>query len=423
MTSPLKKAAFWIVMILLTWLTIECAALVGYRAINHTWFSYSEAISALSSSAPTDSSEFILRGLADLKMGDFVEVLHPYFGFVAEPQQNKKEWKVSDFGFPLSDTPSPVTRKAPNKVIVGVFGGSFTQWVYLSLKPILERRGRETGKEFVVLNFGIGGHKQPQQLMILNYLLAIGAEFDVVINIDGFNEVMLPASENIPNNVNPYYPRAWDKRTAAAVNAPSVRLIGRREEVKERKERWANSFRKHRLYLSPTLFLIWQARDHSFARIIYATNQRIAAEGAKSQSYTMRGPAYTFSEPDQLYRDLVAVWKRSSLQMKNLCEANGIRYHHFLQPNQYVAGSKPMNGDEARKAINPASPYKEAIEHAYPEMEKAIADLQKQGVAAEDLTQIYSNHPEPIYIDDCCHTNTEGSEIVAKRILETVFPK
>jgi hypothetical protein len=423
MTSRLKKTAFWIAMLVMVWLVVEGSALIGYRLTNRTWFSYSEALNALSASAPADSSEFVLRGLADLRMGDFVEVLHPYFGFVADPQQNKPEWKVSAFGFPLSDALTPVAKRAPNKVVVGVFGGSFTQWVYLSLKSLLEKRSRETEKEFVVINFGIGGHKQPQQLMILNYLLAIGAEFDIIINIDGFNEVTLPVSENIPNKVNPYYPRAWDKRTATAVNGPTVRLIGLREAAKKKKEHWANSFRKRRFYVSPSLFFIWQVRDRALARTIYMINQRIEAEAAPSSSYAMRGPAYAFSEPNQLYRDLVAVWKRSSLQMRNLCEANGIRYYHFLQPNQYVAGSKPMNGDEARKAINPASPYKEGVEHGYPELIKAMAELQRQGVVAEDLTQIYLGHPEPLYIDDCCHTNTEGSEIVAKRILDLVFPK
>src|SRR2546430_3866817 len=127
MTSRLKKAAFWIAMIVMVWLVVEGAALIGYRLTNHTWFSYSEALSALSSSAPADSQEFVLRGLADLRMGDFVEVLHPYFGFVADPKQNKPEWKVSAFGFPLSDAPTPVAKRAPNKVVVGVFGGAFTQ--------------------------------------------------------------------------------------------------------------------------------------------------------------------------------------------------------------------------------------------------------------------------------------------------------
>ena len=35
------------------------------------------------------------------------------------------------------------------------------------------------------------GYKQPQQLLVLSYFLSIGQTFDLVVNIDGFNEVAL----------------------------------------------------------------------------------------------------------------------------------------------------------------------------------------------------------------------------------------
>ena len=41
------------------------------------------------------------------------------------------------------------------------------------------------------LCFSHEGYKQPQQLLILSYFLSIGQSFDVVVNIDGFNEVAM----------------------------------------------------------------------------------------------------------------------------------------------------------------------------------------------------------------------------------------
>ena len=35
------------------------------------------------------------------------------------------------------------------------------------------------------------GYKQPQQLLVPTYFLSIGQVFDLVVNIDGFNEVAL----------------------------------------------------------------------------------------------------------------------------------------------------------------------------------------------------------------------------------------
>ena len=41
----------------------------------------------------------------------------------------------------------------------------------------------------MILNFAADAVKQPQQLIYLNYFLGLGQKFDLVINIDGFNDV------------------------------------------------------------------------------------------------------------------------------------------------------------------------------------------------------------------------------------------
>jgi hypothetical protein len=417
------KASFWIIMVLSTWILLEGISFIGYRAINHSWFSYAKARKALTIEDPTSSPEVAVLGLAELRDGDFVEVLHPYFGFVADPQRNQPWWHVSDFGFILSDKPSPITKRSPGKVVIGVFGGSFTIPVYLSLKSVLNAHATELGREFVVINFGLGGYKQPQQLMVLNYLLALGGEFDLVINLDGFNDVALPAADNLPKKVNPFYPRRWDQRTAHAINPETMRLLGRREITKHERKRWAHVFTKYHLHLSPTLFLLWQAQDRRMARAIHETNRKMETSGATTQSYTMQGPPYEQTDEERLYHDIADVWKRSSIQMKALCEANGAKYYHFLQPNQYVAGSKPMMDEEKKQAINETSPYRSGVVKGYPELIKAGESLVAAGVKFTDLTMIYADHAELLYQDSCCHTNSAGSDIVAKRIYEVIYPR
>ena len=46
-------------------------------------------------------------------------------------------------------------------------------------------------RELVPLCLSHEGYKQPQQLLVLAYFLSIGQPFDLVVNIDGFNEVAL----------------------------------------------------------------------------------------------------------------------------------------------------------------------------------------------------------------------------------------
>jgi len=420
MTFRIRNALFYVIMLAGVWLFVEAISFIAYRGVNHSWFSFTDACQQLNAAALPSSPEARVTGVSDLKWNDFAEVLHPYAGFVADPQQNKPELKVSDFGFVLTDAPSPILKKSPGKIIVGVFGGSFTNWAYLALKNLLASRPASPGSEFVVLNFSAAGYKQPQQLMVLNYLLALGAEFDIVINLDGFNDIALPVVENIPNDVNPFFPRGWDRRTADAINPATIRLIGYLETTKERKQDWAQAFRRSPLYHSPTLFLLWRMRDRGLAQTIYETNEKIRTSAAKSRAYVMHGPRYSSNGEEQIYHDLVEVWKRCSLQMKYLCDANGIRYFHFLQPNQYVDGSKPMSAAERQQALNEKSPYKPAVVRGYPILAQAGRELRGAGVNFTDLTMIYSTHEELLYVDDCCHTNMEGADIVAQRIYETI---
>lgn len=424
MSQKVRTTLVWVIVLLATGLCVEALSLIAYSIMNRSSFSYSRAVSKLDASISPSLLEAPLTGLSGLRwVDDLVEVLHPYLGFVADPSQNKPELKVSDFGFLENGDSSPVLKRSPGKVIVALFGGSFSRLTDDSLKSILNNHASAIGKEFTVINFAANGYKQPQQLMVLNYFLALGAEFDVVINLDGFNEVALPPSENIPYNVNPFYPRKWDRRTASAISPTIVRLIGYAEVSKESKEKWAQAFKNHHLYLSPTLFLFWQVRDNKLSRIIYETNQRIKTEWSKSQSYTMRGPPYVFENEEQLYHDLVEVWKRCSLQMKNLCDANGAKYYHFLQPNQYVEGSKPMSEAERRQSVNKESRFADGAVKGYPFLIKAGKDLQSAGVQFADLTMIFSEHREVLYIDDCCHTNRDGTDIVANRIYEEIYAK
>lgn len=421
MGAKLKTTVFWIIMLSGTWLSMEVFSVLAYRIINRSFFSYSRALASLDNSISSSSPALPLAGLSELKWDvGFVEVLHPYFGFVADPYRNKPELHVSNLGFLFSDGTSPILKRSAGRTIVGLFGGSFSKLCYFSLKSVFERHSAALSKDFVVINFATDGYKQPQQLMILNYLLALGAEFDTVINLDGFNEVSLPPSENIPNHVNPFYPRKWDRRTAKAINPAILRLVGYVEITKNSKEEWAQMWKSHHFYVSPTLFLIWQYRDNLLARKIYAVSQAIITEGAESQSYTTGGPWYAYGNEGELYHDLAGMWKRCSSQMKSLCDANGAKYYHFLQPNQYVEGSKPMAEEERRQAVNPESRFADGAVKGYPFLAKAGDELHGDGVNFTDLTMIFSEHRELLYIDDCCHTNREGCDIVAERIFEII---
>jgi hypothetical protein len=407
-------------MFLLMWLTVEGISLIAYFIVNRQAFSYADAAAQLSVTEPTTAAERALTAAAGNNWNGLVEVLHPYFGIVGDPRQSEPMWDVSEFGFLNSGGVNPILKRSPDKVIVALFGGSFAGVIYPSLKQVVEQHGIAANKTFVVMNFAAGGYKQPQQLMILSYLLAAGAEFDLVLNVDGFNEVTLPPVENIPNGVHPFYPRSWDKRTATVFTTATLRLIGQVEVTKQTRRQWARRLKRSRLYASPTLFLAWQSWDRILAGKVSELNRQLASIERDSSSFMMHGPRYTAESHEQLFRDLADLWKNASIQMKALCDAHGAGYYHFLQPNQYIEGSKPMGEAERKIALNEASPYGKAAALGYPFLWAAGSELEKAGVQFIDLTRIFSDHPEMLYIDDCCHTNAAGSAVVTEHILRVL---
>jgi hypothetical protein len=114
------------------------------------------------------------------------------------------------------------------------------------------------------------------------------------------------------------------------------------------------------------------------------------------------------------------IWARSSLQLHHLCRSKGIEYYHFLQPNQYVEGSKPMSDEETKIAISSNSKYGMAAKEGYPFLIDRGKWLRDNGVSFTDLTMIFLHTPKELYIDDCCHLNMVGYSRIVKEIVRTL---
>jgi hypothetical protein len=142
--------------------------------------------------------------------------VHPYFGFVRRPKDPPDPAALPVNGFGFVDTQSPIQHREKGKVIVGILGGSLAEEFCDNGLPEFEAQlkklPRFADKRIVFVRLAISGYKQPQQLFVVNYLLALGAEFDLIVNIDGYNEIALPVVENKPAGVFPSFTREWGIR-------------------------------------------------------------------------------------------------------------------------------------------------------------------------------------------------------------------
>lgn len=348
-----------------------------------------------------------------------MQVLHPYLGFVLNPAF-KVDWRDVDAqGF--MHRPGEVDPPAGTpRFVLGLFGGSVAGGLCMrgrdDILAELRRSPRLQGKTIVVRCFAMGGYKQPQQLMALSYALSLGYTFDLVVDVDGVNEATLPIHDNLSQGVNPFYPRGWSTMVAGAPSVEALKTVGRIAAAKDERLQRSRLCASRPLAWSPSCHLLWTALDRRLAHRIYEGERALASLAPAEQTFVARGPAFAGQPRPQVCRQLADEWARSSTLMNALARDRGTLFLHFLQPNQYLPGSKPMGRQERLVAVDPAHPYKPAIEDCYPVFVEAGQGLAAHGVPFHDLTQLFAGHPEPLYDDTCCHYNDEGYRLVAQAI-------
>lgn len=425
MSLPLrKKIIFYLILVCCVWIFTEGV----FFAAGHIFFGNisslrSEREQIVLESADHQDSNILQEERKSKKNWN---VIHPFLGYVTEginrnhkcPDQDDCDQRLrtyDDFPFPKS---------TDDNLLVAIIGGSFAGGVSYGSSPglvehFLKKVPRFQGKKITVYHLAAGGYKQPQQLLKINYFLSLGAEFDVIINIDGFNEIALPGVENLSKGVHPVFPRNWYYYVDTALNPQLLALYGKRENYRLERFGWANFFSTPLINFLPSTNVLWKFWNTRLTNKIKMADVELVqykeSKGRKLQ-YATTGPDYHFSTWDAFYEDMAGVWARCSLQLYNLCRSQGIEYFHFLQPNQYVDGSKPMLADEKKIALSNRSMYGKAAGEGYPFLIQRGKWLRKKGVPFYDLTMMFSDNARQLYIDDCCHLNLYGYNLVVEEI-------
>ena len=358
-------------------------------------------------------------------------MIHPYRGITTRPGEQPAGWTREDRRnnvFGVVDAVDDPRQLSEEDVVVAIFGGSVAMSTALETGHIvareLEATGWPDGREVQVVNFAIAGYKQPQQLFLLSEALLLGVPIDVVINLDGFNEVAIGGTDAKKGH-HPFLPNKnfWATAFGSATGSLSLEQIeltaasvGERRRAKAIRAAFETSPLRHSaLYQAYTGARA--ARADATAVQIEEQLQEVAGEGAV-EFYDLENPC--LGQPSGCWDLILDLWQRSSLGMKALAESRGASYFHALQPNQYLEGSKTLNDEELRIAWDPRRPWSQAAAAAYPSLREAGAELEEQGVRWLDLTQIFAGMNETLYKDPCCHYKTRGYFLIAQRLGRTI---
>ena len=312
-----------------------------------------------------------------------------------------------------------------DEFVVGVFGGSVASQLASYAGDALARAIAEVHPALAgkvrILNFASGGYKQPQQVIALLESIALGIPLDVVVNIDGFNEVHL-GGRDARNGRHPFFPSRNHYAATLALFAEQPdrsHLLLAAEAISRRDA--ADALRRN-VDTGPggkseLVRALAGARIRRHERDAVAAENELAQDAAAATGGSL---AAEFSDDcNDEGRDCdataIRIWADSSRTMAAIADRFDARYLHFLQPNQYVPGSKELTEEELRVAWRDTRAL-QRVGKTYPRLRIAGAELAAEGIAFQDLSLLFQRDERTLYRDDCCHYNATGNVLVARAI-------
>jgi hypothetical protein len=277
-----------------------------------------------------------------------------------------------------------------------------------------------------IWNLSHAAHKQPAHLHRVTFVLALGWKPDLVVCIDGFNDLALSA-ENAQSGVSPVYPSAgWWANMArgGAIDTQALDLLVELRTAQVRVAEQARAGLRWGVWRSALLSRVWIARlAESQARFREARERHRSWQGAEGAQIAVRGPIDP-GEPAQpgpilagAAAGLVA-WTDAARNLQAICDAHGVPLVHALQPGLDDEGSKPPSAEEERTRDARPS-WRTSIRLGYPGLRRSIDELARAGVTVRDGSRIFADREETLFVD-VCHLNDRGYELFGLQVVEWV---
>ena len=328
---------------------------------------------------------------------------HPFFGFGVKQNFSSEE--------SFNDEPIFVNNMnltdAENKIKVLVLGGSVAKHLSINNsgdkldfkgisilnEDIFEKSLNKyfNTNKFHVYNAAIDGGKQPQQLFKLYYLDLMEFKFDIIINLDGFNELALSLSENYAINDHLVYPRNYS-RLISTFNSSFDCL----DDINKRVNQYS--------YL-PII---------EFYDLYHIKNCHFNLEGANKNIGTRFSNItnYKKMEFEEAIKISKKIWKVSSDKIYEFSKNKNILYIHILQPNLYLDNSKKLT--EKEKSLLTYPKYGNIISNYYETLNLNNLISEKK----LDMRYLFKENSSELYRDYCCHLNNLGMHLISLNIIE-----
>ena len=414
----LKHFISFAIIIVITFVLLEVMSALMFKSLTGEEFNTSKLQNKYLSIL-----DVIEKKIGQKKEISTVSMLHPYLGYVNSPTSGINSYGMTSH-YPLL-TPY---KKSKNKFVIAIIGGSVASHFSrdaaernLLLKALHRLKPNITNKEVILIPFAVGGFKQPQQLFALQHALLMGFEFDLVINLDGYNDLIMAVS-NFDKDINPSFPSGYHTamlgQLAKGIDYNLAKSLSNVYSIYKSSQDFlglmgTSPFKQSRAMNLFTYFKIAYTK-RTLGKLQYDAVQN----AQRNTPLEFKGPP--FDKSQDKYKMAVRIWKEASIQVDAICQLYDIKYLHVLQPNQYVKDSKVLSNHEKEVAFHELTPWSLIAVNAYHLLIKEGKSLNKT-LLFKDMTMIFKDIKKDIYYDDCCHFNVEGNDILAQEIAQVII--
>jgi hypothetical protein len=370
---------------------------------------------------------------AAVEPAKYKQRLHPYFGYTGPYSLNTANWLTNSLGFGQQQSRIVPFKPEPNDFVVFVFGSSVAGNLVAPpqggepLASILQKLPQLKNRNVVVYSMAQGPQKQPQQLMELAFLIALGQHIDLVLNVDGTVEFTASLA-NLESGVDPIFPpvltlgaigreiaapdtssadyyelAARLSRDRAAIKLYAKRVTESRSGVGFLRDRFLLAFYTHRLTDDLRNYESTVTRKGDWDDIQKLLSLDMAVSATKENVI------------EKTYQS----WLRCSDAMKVMANANGAAYVEIVHPNPYHSKKKFSSSEIAILAsISEKDDFRRGSFQGLELIDQRSSDLKARGIV--NATSLFDDNGETIYIDQIGHFSRLGETILGQFIADQV---
>jgi hypothetical protein len=344
--------------------------------------------------------------------------------------------RTNSLGFGQREDRVVPFKPKPDDFVVFVFGSSVAGNVVAppqggtAIQDLLQKIPQLKDRNVIVYNMAQGPQKQPQQLMELAFVLALGQHIDLVLNIGGTVEFTSGLS-NFESGIDPIFPPAATLgaigRELALVDSSSANYyelayhLSRDRAAVKTYSRLVVESRSGIGFLKNKFLLAFYSR--SLIDDLANYEGTITRKGGWDDTQKLLSLDMAVSvTKDNVIDAIFQTWLRCSDTMQLMANANGAAFLEIVHPNPYHSKKKLTLDEIAELSSVPATEYiRRASVQGYDLIEQRSDMLESRGIVS--AIALFDDSTESIYIDSSGHFSKPGEMIFRQFIADKVAAK